>query len=98
MRSARELVVLVAVNLYLEAVAASSRIDVAQAQQETAEALLRQASNLKDSGLVAGIDVLRAQVQVQSQRQSRLSRRTTSRSRSCSWRGRSGCRRDSRSR
>ena len=71
-RSARELVVLVAVNLYLEAVSASSRIDVAKAQQETAEALLRQASNLKDSGLVAGIDVVRAQVQVQRQRQKQI--------------------------
>ena len=71
-RSSRELVVLVAVNLYLEAVSASSRIDVAKAQQETAEALLRQASNLKDSGLVAGIDVVRAQVQVQRQRQKQI--------------------------
>ncbi|MCC7126663.1 MAG: TolC family protein [Acidobacteria bacterium] len=68
-RSARELVVLVAVNLYLEAVTASSRIDAVRAQLETAEALQRQATNLKDSGLVAGIDVLRAQVQVQQQRQ-----------------------------
>ncbi len=71
-RSSRELVVLVAVNLYLEAVSASSRIDVAKAQQETAEALFRQASNLKDSGLVAGIDVVRAQVQVQRQRQKQI--------------------------
>lgn len=68
-RSARDLVTLVAVNLYLEAVAASSRIDVAHAQLETAEALLRQANDLKASGLVAGIDVLRAEVQVQNQRQ-----------------------------
>ena len=68
-RSARELVVLVAVNLYLEAISASSRIDVARAQLETAEVLLRQAQNLKESGIVAGIDVLRADAQVQRQRQ-----------------------------
>jgi outer membrane protein TolC len=68
-RSARELVVLVAVNLYLEAISASSRIDVARAQLETAEVLLRQAQNLKGSGIVAGIDVLRADAQVQRQRQ-----------------------------
>ena len=68
-RSARELVVLVTVNLYLEAISASSRIDVARAQLETADVLQRQASNLKTSGLVAGIDVLRAEAQVQRQRQ-----------------------------
>lgn len=68
-QSARELVVLVSVNLYLEAISASSRIDVARAQLETAEVLQRQAGNLKASGLVAGIDVLRAEAQVQRQRQ-----------------------------
>jgi outer membrane protein TolC len=68
-RTARDLVVLVSVDLYLEAVAAASRSDVARAQQETAEALQRQASDLKSSGLVAGIDVLRAQVQAAGQRQ-----------------------------
>jgi outer membrane protein TolC len=68
-RTARELVVLVSVNLYLEAISASSRIDVARAQLETARALHRQAQNLKASGLVAGIDVLRADAQVQRQRQ-----------------------------
>jgi outer membrane protein TolC len=68
-QSARDLVVLVTVNLYLEAITASSRIEVARAQQETAQALFQQASDLKASGLVAGVDVLRAQVQVQNQRQ-----------------------------
>jgi outer membrane protein TolC len=68
-RTARDLVSLVAVDLYLEAVAAASRIEAAHAQQQTAEALFRQASDLKSSGLVAGIDVLRAQVQIQNQRQ-----------------------------
>lgn len=68
-KSARDLVVLVAVNLYLETVAAESRVQVTQAQQDTADALLKQAQDLKGSGLVAGIDVLRAQVQVQNARQ-----------------------------
>jgi outer membrane protein TolC len=68
-RSARDLVVLVAINLYLETVAGSSRVDMTRAQLETAEALFTQAQDLKTSGLVAGIDVLRAQVQVQTQRQ-----------------------------
>jgi outer membrane protein TolC len=71
-KSARELVVLVAVNLYLEAVTAASRIDVVAAQQDTAVALLTQARNLKASGLVAGIDVLRADVAVQTLKQRRV--------------------------
>jgi outer membrane protein TolC len=68
-KSARDLVVLVAVNLYLEGVAAESRVQVSHAQQDTADALLKQAQDLKASGLVAGIDVLRSQVQVQNARQ-----------------------------
>jgi outer membrane protein TolC len=56
-------------NLYLESVAAGSRVDAARAQQQTADQLLTQAQDLKASGLVAGIDVLRAQVQAQTQRQ-----------------------------
>jgi outer membrane protein TolC len=71
-KSARELVVLVAVDLYLESITAASRIEVVRAQEDTAQALERQARNLKDSGLVAGIDVLRAQVQVQTARQRRI--------------------------
>src|SRR5437762_3518252 len=65
-RSARDLVTLVTVNLYLEAVAVSSRIEAAHAQQNTAEAVLKQATDMKQSGVAAGIDVLRAQVQVQN--------------------------------
>src|SRR4051812_7201988 len=68
-RTARDLVVLVTVNLYLEAVATSSRVEMTHAQQETAEALYRQAQDLKAAGIVAGIDVLRSQVQLQTQRQ-----------------------------
>ena len=68
-RTARDLVTLVAVNLYVQSVAAASRIEAAHAQEETARALLTQASDMKQSGVVAAIDVLRAQVQVQNQRQ-----------------------------
>ncbi|MEN3339869.1 MAG: hypothetical protein V7647_3545 [Acidobacteriota bacterium] len=68
-KTARDLVTLVAVNLYLQAVAGASRIEAVHAQEETARALFTQASDMKGSGLVAGIDVLRAQVQVQNQRQ-----------------------------
>ncbi len=68
-KTARDLVVLVAVNLYLEAIAADSRVETIRAQQDTADALLNQAQDLKTGGIVAGIDVLRAQVQLQTQRQ-----------------------------
>src|SRR4051812_43498456 len=68
-RTARDLVVLVTVNLYLEALATSSRVDMTHAQQDTAEALYKQAQDLKGAGIVAGIDVLRSQVQLQTQRQ-----------------------------
>ena len=68
-RSARDLVVLVAANGYLQALAASARADSARAQLRTAEALYSQAGDLKASGLVAGIDLLRAEVQVSTARQ-----------------------------
>ncbi len=67
-RTARDLVTLVAVNLYLEAVTAASRVEANHAQQATADALSTQAADMKQAGVVAGIDVLRAQVQVQNQR------------------------------
>ena len=68
-RSARDLVVLVSANAYLQALASSSRADSARAQLVTAQALYTQAVDLKNGGLVAGIDVLRADVQVNTGRQ-----------------------------
>jgi outer membrane protein TolC len=68
-RSVRDLVVLVCGQLYLQAVAGESRIGSARAQLATAEALLALARDRKASGLGAGIDVLRARVQVEAQQQ-----------------------------
>jgi outer membrane protein TolC len=65
----REIVVLVATDLYLEAVAASSRVDAARAQLKTYQAVFDRATALRQSGVVAGIDVVRAQVQLQAQQQ-----------------------------
>jgi outer membrane protein TolC len=65
----RDAVVLACAGLYLQALAGESRIAAAQAQLETAQALHHLASDRKQSGLVAGIDVLRAQVQLATQRQ-----------------------------
>jgi outer membrane protein TolC len=68
-RSARDLVIHVAGNLYVQALAASARVDAARAQQQTSQALYGQALDLKQNGLVAGIDVLRAEVQLNAQTQ-----------------------------
>ena len=68
-KSARDLVVLVAANAYLQALAASSRADSARAQVETASALYNQAVDLRQGGIVAGIEVLRAEVQLNTERQ-----------------------------
>jgi len=68
-RSARDIVVLVAANAYLEALAADARAQSARAQLQTADALYRQAQDLRQSGIVAGIDVVRAEVRLNSDRQ-----------------------------
>ena len=68
-KSARELVVLVAANSYLQALAASARADSARAQLNSAQALYNQAMDMRQSGLVAGIDVLRAEVELNTEKQ-----------------------------
>jgi outer membrane protein TolC len=68
-KDARDIVVLVVGGSYLQAIAAAARIDAAQAQLKTAESLFNQAQDLKRAGMVAGIDVLRAQVEFQAQQQ-----------------------------
>src|SRR5207248_8653320 len=68
-KSARDVVVWVAGNLYLQALAGSAWADSARAQQQTAEALYRQALDLKQSGLVAGIAVLRDEVAAHGEKQ-----------------------------
>lgn len=68
-RSARDLVVLVAANLYLQTLATEARAVTARAQLETATSLHQQALNLRQSGLVAGIDVVRAEVRMITERQ-----------------------------
>jgi outer membrane protein TolC len=65
----RELVVLMAGNLYLKTLAEQSRITAAQAELDTARALRQLAVDRKAVGLVPGIDVLRAEVEVRSREQ-----------------------------
>jgi outer membrane protein TolC len=66
---ARDTVVLVVTGLYLQAVSGASRVDAAQAQATTAEAVYKQALDFKQAGVVPAIDVLRAQVELRAQQQ-----------------------------
>jgi outer membrane protein TolC len=68
-KNARDLVVLVVGGTYLQAVASASRVDAAKAQVETARTLYQRALDLKGTGIVAGIDVIRANVEYQTQQQ-----------------------------
>jgi outer membrane protein TolC len=68
-RGARDLVIWVAGALYLQALAADARADAARSQQATAQAIYMQASDLRQSGIVAGIDVLRAEVELGAETQ-----------------------------
>jgi outer membrane protein TolC len=68
-QTARETVVLVAANAFLQALTAAARADSARAQNATAQALFNQATDLRQNGVVAGIEVLRAEVELQTERQ-----------------------------
>ncbi len=68
-RNARDTVVLAVANLYLQAIAGESRIASVQAQVNTADALYKQAVDFKNAGVVPAIEVLRSQVELQSQQQ-----------------------------
>jgi outer membrane protein TolC len=70
-RSARDVVVLVAANMYLHVLASAARAETARAQLRTAEALYSQAQDLKQGGIIAGIDVIRAAVRLSMDRQRR---------------------------
>ena len=66
-RGARDFVVWVAGTLYLQALASDARVESSRAQQQTAQTLYNQAVDLKQSGIVAGIDVLRSEVELNVQ-------------------------------
>jgi len=69
----RDLVVLVVGNLYLRVGAAESQLTAAREQRAAADSLFQLASDRKSAGLVAGIEVLRAQVQLQQRKERELS-------------------------
>lgn len=68
-QDARDLVVLVAARLYLQVLAAEARAESARAQLDTARALYSQAQSLRESGVIAGLDVVRAEVRLSTEQQ-----------------------------
>ena len=67
--NARDMTAYVVSVLYLQAVADKSRIDAVRAQVRTAQSLYDLAADQKEAGVVSGIEVLRAQVELQSEQQ-----------------------------
>jgi outer membrane protein TolC len=74
-KDAREVVVLAVGNSYLQAIAASARVDTADAQVKSAQALYDKASDQKKAGLSPAIDALRAQVELQTRQQQLIASR-----------------------
>jgi outer membrane protein TolC len=68
-QDARDIVVMAVGGSYLQALAARARVDSGRAQLETASALLKQAQQRRGVGLVAQVDVDRAEVQALIQQQ-----------------------------
>ena len=69
LQDARDLVVLATGNAYLQAIAGAARVETAQAQVDTAEALYKKALAQQQAGVAPAIDTLRAQVELQTRRQ-----------------------------
>jgi outer membrane protein TolC len=68
-KDARDLVVLAVGYTYLEAIADVARVDTAEAQVKTAQALSDQASDQVTAGTSPAIDALRAKVELQTRQQ-----------------------------
>ena len=68
-KDARELVVLAVGNSYLQAIAAAARVETAEAQVTSAQALNQKAVDQQKAGLAPAIDALRSQVELQTRQQ-----------------------------
>jgi outer membrane protein TolC len=66
---ARDLVVQVTATAYLQVVADASRVEATRSQVDTAQALYNRSVDQQNAGTAAGIDVLRAQVELRQQQQ-----------------------------
>ena len=68
-KDAREMVVLAVGNAYLQCIAAGARVETAEAQVKSAQALSTKASDQQKAGLTPAIDALRSQVEFQTRQQ-----------------------------
>ena len=68
-KDAREIVVLAVGNSYLQAMAAEARVETAEAQVKSAQALYQKAADQQKAGLTPAIDALRSQVELQTRQQ-----------------------------
>lgn len=68
-RSSRDLVVLAVGNAYLQVISDSALVDSVRAQVKTAQALYQKAVEQRKAGVIARIDELRSQVELQTQQQ-----------------------------
>ena len=68
-RNDREIVILAAGNAYLTVIAGRASVDSTRAQLTTARTLHERAVDQNRAGVIAGIDVLRARVELQTQQQ-----------------------------
>ena len=76
-KDARDVVVLAVGNAYLQALAGAARVDTAQAQVSTAQALYTRSEDQQKAGLTPAIDTLRAQVELQTRQQQLIVARNT---------------------
>jgi outer membrane protein len=67
--SVREQIVLLVVSQYLTSLRSSAEISAAQAEVDLAQALYDQASDMEKHGAATGVDVLRANVELQNEKQ-----------------------------
>jgi outer membrane protein TolC len=74
-QDARNMVVLAVGNAYLVSLAGAARVETAQAQDQTAQALYDKASDQLKAGVIPAIDALRAQVELQARHQQLISAR-----------------------
>ena len=68
-QGSRDLVVQAVANAYLLVIADASRVQAVKAQVDTDQALYQRAQDQHTAGVAAGIDVLRAQVQLKTEQQ-----------------------------
>jgi len=69
LKNARELVVLAVGNAYLETISGAARVEAAEAQVQTAQALYDKTADQQKAGVSPQIDTLRAHVELQSRQQ-----------------------------